>query len=92
MRNKIIEIAEKCDWVLIKDQENIMFLQFQSGANKINVWYGKMTVALFNPGAPTEYFYNVKNKELESLFQIGKIGPANKFVEWMNNLKKKIKK
>ena len=37
MKEKIIEIINKSDWTIIKDQDNIKMIQIQSGRKKSKV-------------------------------------------------------
>lgn len=44
MKEKVLEIINKSDWAIIKDQDNIKMIQVQSGKKKINIYWGTMTV------------------------------------------------
>lgn len=44
MKDKVLEIISKSDWTVVKDQDNIKMLQIQNGSEKINIYWGTMTV------------------------------------------------
>lgn len=68
MKDRILQIAKDSDWTLIKDQDNIKMMQFQNGADKMNVYWGTMTVVLLEKGAQPQTMNGVTVSDIRILF------------------------
>lgn len=84
MKEEILRIAEKTDWTLIKDQENIKFLQFQNGSEKLNIYYGTMTVQLLRRNL-NKTVVNCKLETLRILFGVKERNPFKRLFRSINN-------
>lgn len=80
MKDKILAITNQTDWTLIKDQDNIKMMQFQNGADKINVYWGTMTVAILNKGQEPRFIDNVSLSTLRNIFGVKKQSRMQKFL------------
>lgn len=72
MKDKVLNIFNQTDWVLIKDQDNIKMMQFQNGADKINVYWGTMTVAILNKGQEPRFLDGVTFEKLRNIVGVKK--------------------
>ena len=80
MKEKILTITNQTDWTLIKDQDNIKMMQFQNGGNKINVYWGTMTLSVLYKNQLPRQFYDVDLDTLRAMFGIKKQNIFQKFI------------
>lgn len=72
MKDKILNILSQTDWTIIKDQDNIKMVQLQNGADKINIYWGTMTVAILNKGQEPRFLDGVTLEQLRNILGIKK--------------------
>jgi hypothetical protein len=69
---RIIKLAQKHDWYVHSDQQNICLLIFRKGDQQVNVYWSKMTVATVvnhpKQGRQQLYRKNCSYKDLENIF------------------------
>lgn len=70
MKDRILDLVKNSKWTLIKDQDDIKMMQFQSGANKMNVYWSTMSVAVLKRGVEPQYIKDVDLEKIAELFSI----------------------
>lgn len=70
MKDAVLKIIAKSSWVVIKDQEDIKMIQVQKGADKINVYWSKMTVVTYYKGLSPKSFHSVDFDTLKEILGV----------------------
>lgn len=72
MKEEVLKIIKKSDWVVVSEQDNIKMIQIQSGSRKLNIYWGTMTIAYKNQDGIMEYSRDIDLIELSKKLGIKK--------------------